>query len=332
MPLWLTTSFQSTRPRGARRRSSLQLRAQHGFQSTRPRGARHHYRRFFFDVQHVSIHAPAWGATHRDEFGKVLLTGFNPRARVGRDISQWRFEYCVLQFQSTRPRGARRASSSRAPSAVSFQSTRPRGARLALDRDSVQALQVSIHAPAWGATLAGDVQPAEWFVSIHAPAWGATSSYGVSCNSSSSFQSTRPRGARPSSRVGFQERLAFQSTRPRGARPFFRLSLAKRPSRFQSTRPRGARRVMSWKIEMLATVSIHAPAWGATRSTRCTVRCSCSFNPRARVGRDTQSSCCPIGNERFQSTRPRGARLFIAALFARQITVSIHAPAWGATT
>ena len=35
---------------------------------------------------HVSIHAPAWGATIDALTGSVTLTGFNPRARVGRDF------------------------------------------------------------------------------------------------------------------------------------------------------------------------------------------------------------------------------------------------------
>ena len=33
---------------------------------------------------------------------------------------------------------------------------------------------VSIHAPAWGATAAGEAAGAAAGVSIHAPAWGAT--------------------------------------------------------------------------------------------------------------------------------------------------------------
>ena len=33
----------------------------------------------------VSIHAPAWGATTAVALGDAAETGFNPRARVGRD-------------------------------------------------------------------------------------------------------------------------------------------------------------------------------------------------------------------------------------------------------
>ena len=36
-------------------------------------------------VLHVSIHVPAWGATHRQSWLPVLGNGFNPRSRVGSD-------------------------------------------------------------------------------------------------------------------------------------------------------------------------------------------------------------------------------------------------------
>jgi len=144
----------------------------------------------------VSIHAPAWGATFRPPLPHILPSGFNPRARVGRDrntgsirqflrvsihapawgathrcflvssprlfqstrprgarlnvtpqtISRW------IKFQSTRPRGARLMSESNAPRKPEFQSTRPRGARPKLMLLRMRRLQVSIHAPAWGAT------------------------------------------------------------------------------------------------------------------------------------------------------------------------------------
>ncbi len=54
-------------------------------------------------------------------------------------------------------------------------------------------------------------------------------------------------------------------------------------------------------------VSIHAPAWGATRRAPRGIGMS-SFNPRARVGRDLS------GADR-----------------TAKAAVSIHAPAWGAT-
>ncbi len=57
------TSFQSTRPRGARRWDELALK----------------------NRAKVSIHAPAWGATKVIHASSPNCSGFNPRARVGRD-------------------------------------------------------------------------------------------------------------------------------------------------------------------------------------------------------------------------------------------------------
>ncbi len=55
-----------------------------------------------------------------------------------------------------------------------FQSTRPRGARPQHGDGVVHVEHVSIHAPAWGATLLLEFYYQPVVVSIHAPAWGAT--------------------------------------------------------------------------------------------------------------------------------------------------------------
>ena len=163
----------------------------------------------------VSIHAPARGATSsRIEF------------RIG------------LKFQSTRPQGARRRrgkqiyrSQSFNPRARkgrdqifryalfghTFQSTRPQGARLYLPTSVLLSKNVSIHAPARGATrlrlltrpeirfqstrpqgarLGSAAKYQAVSVSIHAPARGATRTV-TGGPSLTLFQSTRPQGARP---------------------------------------------------------------------------------------------------------------------------------------
>ena len=56
------------------------------FQSTRPRGARLRCGHGLHQAAGVSIHAPAWGATEVLHASRRGLRGFNPRARVGRDI------------------------------------------------------------------------------------------------------------------------------------------------------------------------------------------------------------------------------------------------------
>ena len=98
----------------------------------------------------ISIHAPAGGATR--------LRGENA---------------LLLQFQSTRPQGARRHSIRVVSTSALFQSTRPQGARLSFELRSAGKI-VSIHAPAGGATSQGGERDSIFMVSIHAPAGGAT--------------------------------------------------------------------------------------------------------------------------------------------------------------
>ena len=350
------------------------------FRSTRPHGARPEH--VVVTVEQVSIHAPAWGATGgcRDQ---RPFTSFDPRARMGRDIALARLigrsaDVSIhapawgatrgrrdvrddALFRSTRPHGARRADAWRtwtmgfdprarmgrdvvhrdqARATRVFRSTRPHGARHRAHGKLGDQSQVSIHAPAWGATLQRSNFPS--MVSIHAPAWGATAA-GAGRDSAVSihapawgatetflrldtvlFRSTRPHGARhaspdcavsligfdPRARMGRdQSRLRagalrrFRSTRPHGARPscgyirHLQLFRSTRPQgrddreclpyvyamMFQSTRPHGARQTTrtGWRISM---VSIHAPAWGATSSIARLWRPIRGFNPRAPHG------------------------------------------------
>ena len=98
---------------------------------------------------------------------------------------------------------------------------------------------------------------------------------------------------------------------------------------FQSTHPCGVRLclLMCW---VTVLVSIHAPVWGATKSTT-----------RTQTGERFQSTH-PCGvrpllahsakaHEKFQSTHPCGVRLFDIIPIKITLSVSIHAPVWGAT-
>ena len=100
----------------------------------------------------------------------------------------------------------------------------------------------------------------------------------------------------------------------------------------------------------LFVVSIHAPAWGATRLGLRGRAVHRRFNPRARVGRDVGVGVV-VPRYRFQSTRPawgattrsrshrppgcfnprapRGARHCGCALSVQRVDVSIHAPRVG---
>ena len=62
-------------------------------------------------------------------------------------------------------------------------------------------------------------------------------------------------------------------------------------------------------IDVTIDVSIHAPAWGATMASpsyTCVLQC---FNPRSRVGSDTDAEVAKTVADMFQSTLPRGERL-----------------------
>ena len=188
---------------------------------------------------------------------------FNPRSRVGSDEAYVTSSLVYSEFQSTLPRGERRTAAK-----ISSRST-----------------SVSIHAPAWGATLwqwrepmespsfnprsrVGSDQVVTYLrvsteVSIHAPAWGATASAIINESLCESFN--------PRSRVGSDAKFdkfvgigtQFQSTLPRGERRFVAEVLVPEVG-FQSTLPRGER---PGQADL---------ARGRSRG----------FNPRSRVGSD----------------------------------------------
>ena len=121
------------------------------------------------------------------------------------------------------------------------------------------------------------------------------------------FQSTLPRGERqnriimttikkgfnPRSRVGSDSvklydiiyEAGVQSTLPRGERRA-RERIGNDITMFQSTLPRGERPDYIATADKSTWVSIHAPAWGATRRVERTISGQSSFNPRSRVGSD----------------------------------------------
>ena len=229
-------------------------------------------------VWRVSIHAPTRGATPR--LSLILSTRcFNPRAHAGRDVLAMAFRRLGL-----------------------FQSTRPRGARLPKPINGT-ALTVSIHAPTRGATC----QQFRF-------------TFGKM------FQSTRPRGARPIQYRAAWRLIVSIHAPTRGATCY--RCRCRGCNRF-NPRAHAGRDHGVGQAGGLCQVSIHAPTRGATLACRFAIVLLC-FNPRAHAGRDskpgTQVSTHTGFNPRahagrdqvrdqalkdakFQSTRPRGARL-----------------------
>ena len=171
----------------------------------------------------------------------------------------------------------------------------------------MEPLEVSIHAPAWGATSGLLHRSASRCCFNPRARMGRDPQIRVTRQPCCQFQSTRPHGARRPTFVGKTGEELFQSTRPHGAR-LARVSWGRQSRRFQSTRPHGARHGHPGLGHVAGLVSIHAPAWGATVPVR-------------QVGRQVS----------FQSTRPHGARRAHGGERGGQELVSIHAPAWGAT-
>ena len=130
----------------------------------------------------VSIHAPARGATCSSLYIFSVMT----------------------PFQFTLPRGERRLVGIVTRTVLPFQFTLPRGERLPLPLQGTHRADVSIHAPARGATQTDNL-----------------------LFDLSKFQFTLPRGERPR-RVRFCIfSRAFQFTLPRGERPSRRIKAIK---------------------------------------------------------------------------------------------------------
>ena len=85
--------------------------------------------------------------------------------------------------------------------------------------------------------------------------------------------------------------------------------------------------ILLWK---LTTVSIHAPTWGATLDLHVSSLLAAVVSIHAPTWGATSRVCSQARRNRFQSTRPRGAR-HVDGFSDKRVLVSIHAPTWGAT-
>ena len=148
-------------------------------------------------------------------------------------------------------------------SAGLFQSTRPRGAR----RPELPSRP-----------------PCD--VSIHAPAWGATSFIVLGSTWSVMFQSTRPRGARPIPFSITPMMRVFQSTRPRGARlvDFHNHASGRKVSIHAPAW--GATPLLTLRGLYCGSFNPRARVGRDGGGVPLLTMTLCCFNPRARVGRD----------------------------------------------
>ena len=169
-------------------------------------------------------------------------------------------------------------------------------------------------------------------ISIHAPAWGAT---GARLSAAALKKYFNPR-----SRVGSDHDDIYTKVGEFDFNPRSRVgsdSVQWQDGNggliFQSTLPRGERPWNVSKVGDAFKISIHAPAWGAT-ATRVfrPGLTALYFNPRSRVGSDSFGAASAAISATFQSTLPRGERHLPRVRGQFGSLISIHAPAWGATS
>ena len=144
-------------------------------------------------------------------------------------------------------------------------------------------------------------------ISIHAPASGATFTSTAPSHAPTIFQSTLPRVERPPLVVYTRPAFAFQSTLPRVERLTFIIS-AHLSSDFNPRSREWSDRIKG-DAPRFCTISIHAPASGATSASGRFCPHDCYFNPRSREWSDGQW--------------PGDTDILLG--------ISIHAPASGAT-
>ena len=146
-------------------------------------------------------------------------------------------------------------------------------------------------------------------ISIHAPARGATIGKTWTAMSTIDFN--------PRTREGCDRRTANR--------------LATALMHFNPRTREGCDSVNWQRREMLFSISIHAPARGATRTANRLATALMHFNPRTREGCDFGIFTSVNWLFAFQSTHPRGVRRHSNPPDPAPSPISIHAPARGAT-
>ena len=230
--------FQSTHPHGVRQTDYVFQTNTMGFNPRTRMGCD-------FDKIRNRVNMVSFNPRTRmgcDCFRRYLILnqgGFNPRTRMGCDFVYLpayfarRFQsthphgvrpvkaliyHTSSMFQSTHPHGVRHRSGSMNPDCKMFQSTHPHGVRLFLHNSFKMLPYVSIHAPAWGATVAATM-----------------------LRTLAMFQSTHPHGVRQNRTLPIYVSQRFQSTHPHGVRLGNKTNRINLDFLFQSTHPHGVR-------------------------------------------------------------------------------------------
>ncbi len=164
------------------------------FQSTPPRGGRHRYSANLWPCQSFNPR-PRAGGDQRQWATMSWAASFNPRPRAGGDAVDGPEVRQVCLFQSTPPRGGRLCSTITLDMGQRGFNPRPRAGGDRSLKPCNSPAEVSIHAPARGATT------------LLARPWFLLRVRRMPCQCyAGTFQSTPPRGGRSSVPSGFNPR------------------------------------------------------------------------------------------------------------------------------
>ena len=232
------------------------------FQSTRPRGARPLLGGKALKQAHVSIHAPAWGATRYGDkiFRRTVVSIHAPAwgatAQRSREAPVVLVSIHAPAWGATSPAsplsrptrcfnprarvGRDTGTAHSAGTAVMFQSTRPRGARHEASNSFKSAFRFQSTRPRGARLVADAVDLGGRAVSIHAPARGATRVDTLKSLELTVSIHAPARGATSRAPCGRRCSACF-NPRARVGRDAWALTCPAIKELFQSTRPRGAR-------------------------------------------------------------------------------------------
>ena len=238
-----------------------------------------------------------------------LLKNFNPRSRGGSDVGTVEAQIHSFElFQSTLPRRERRNHVFVLITINQFQSTLPR-------RERRTAGPASSRNFLFQSTL-----PRRERRDIL-----ATWTYEVNFN-------PRSRGGSDAERMStYTPSTIFQSTLPRRERPPTDQKENRTNLYFNPRSRGGSDQYVKDETDSGKEISIHAPAEGATKALQDILILVIYFNPRSRGGSDLTYRKEERPPDIFQSTLPRRERPCPLPLPRYPCSISIHAPAEGAT-
>ena len=230
-------------------------------------------------------------------------------------------------FQSTHPSGVRLALVARFARTFLFQSTHPSGVRPSKRGLLSVANYFNPRTPV-GCDRGDDAVRWTGAISIHAPQWGATG-IDMPAKTDPVFQSTHPSGVRRSRcSTCFSGRRDFNPRTPVGCDAPI-LGAVSYADGFQSTHPSGVRHdtgafcAATYEFQSTHPSGVRPATGGPWRNTR-------HFNPRTPVGCDETTQQELARQADFNPRTPVGCDNNLMTK-NNVLTISIHAPQWGAT-